>query len=105
MRAAPTPGEASPIKNDILAVYTRCYSAIAPFQTEGCAEYILCRVGGGLRLIVQARHAGEEKARVAQCELRGVQETTARGLLQFLYENAVSVENVCDIVQDVCPAV
>ena len=97
----PNPGEAIPIKNDILAVYTRYYSEIPPLQHAGCAEYVLCRVEGTLCLLVRAQHAGEERARAARCELCGAREDTARQVLRFLYENAVSVENICDVVQDI----
>ena len=97
--------EVDPIKNELLAVYTRCYSDIPPFQRPGCTEYALCRAEGILRVIVRTQHADEAAMRAAQCELCGVDGVTARRLLLFLYENAVSVENVCDILQDLLPAV
>ena len=96
--------EVDPIKNELLAVYTRCYSDIPPFQRPGCTEYILCRAEGVLRIIVRTQHLGEAAMRAAQFELCGADGTTARRLLLFLYENAVSVENVCDVLQDLLPA-
>lgn len=85
-----------------MAVYTRWYSELPPFQRSGCTEYaLLCQGAGVLRLVVRTRRGDEEKARIAQCELMDVDTVTARRLLRFLYENAVSVENVCDVLQDV----
>lgn len=85
-----------------MAVYTRRYSELPPFQRAGYTEYALLRQQEGtLRLVVRARRGNAGPVRAAQCELVDVDTATARCLLCFLYENAVSVENVCDILQDI----
>lgn len=81
----------------LLAAYTRVYSDLPPFQSAGQTEYALYEIGG--RLHVTAHAVGCTAQRSA-CELTGQSAAHARHLLQFLYENAVPVQHLCDVVQD-----
>lgn len=85
----------------ILAAYTRHYSEIPAIQRAGTVEYLLCKMGeDDLRLVVRAAGA---RRRAAVCELTGMDAQYACGVLQYLYENAVPVEHVRDVVQDLRP--
>ncbi len=84
----------------VIASYTRHYSKIPYLQDANRVEYTLCRTPQGLRLEVREVLGAR---RAAACMLPGYDPDYARGLLQFLYEHAIPVQSVCDIVQDLGP--
>lgn len=84
----------------ILASYTRQYSEIPSIQRASRVEYTLCRTGKEMRLVVRVLGA---RKRAAVCELPGMDAAYACGVLQYLYENAVKVEHVRDVIQDLRP--
>lgn len=80
----------------ILAMYTRHYSEIPHLQRPFSVDYMLCRTGGALRIVVRAVGVGK---RAAVCELPGADVPCACGVLRYLYENAIPVEHIRDIVE------
>lgn len=87
---------------EFVAGYSRGFSAICGLQQAHRVEYALYRTPQGLQIKVQA-HGGAWST--AQCALPGAAEPLARGILQFLYENAIPAEHICDIVSELYPAV
>lgn len=80
------------MEEETVVRYLREYSEIKDFQHASQLAYTLVRRKGGLCLRV-----GE-----ASVTLKGLQEEYAARLLQFLFENAVTQENLVGVVQDIC---
>ncbi|MGN0984312.1 MAG: hypothetical protein ACI4OI_05655 [Gemmiger sp.] len=80
------------MEEETVVRYLREYSEIRDFQHASRLEYALLRQKDGLCL------------RVGQVRvmLKGLQEEYAARLLQFLFENAVTQENLFGVVQDIC---
>lgn len=83
-----------------LAVYTRDYSPIEGLQRAHSLHYLLEKDRDQLRVRVVCTGAKEDRAAV--CRLRGISIEYAGGLLKFLYENAVPVEQAAEVLQDLC---
>ena len=81
----------------ILASYVRRYSEIPFLQHAVQVTYTLFETDGHLRMLVCQ---GGARAPAALCELPGLNAQAACGVLQYLYENAVPVEQVQDVVSD-----
>lgn len=81
----------------LLAAHTRVYTELPPYQQAGRVEYALYAAEDGLRLVVQ-----EQSGRhwTCVCQLEDMPPGRACNLLQYLYENAVAVQNVRDVVKD-----
>lgn len=90
-----------PTHGELLESYTREFSDIAGLQQAHRIGYALYGRSGGMGVQV-CRESRNSGTRRAECLLPGVSETFGRGLLRFLYENAVPPENACDVIRDVC---
>ena len=82
----------------VLLSFTKEYSDIPDLQRAARVEYALRRAGGRLQVCVRAECGGQKRA--ALCELPGLDVSYARGVLRYLYENAVAVEHVRDILEE-----
>lgn len=91
----------NPTHGELLESYAREFSEIIGLQQAHRIGYALYGRSGGLCVVV-SRESGQENPRSAGCLLRGLSEEFGRGLLRFLYENAVPPENACDVIRDVC---
>lgn len=80
----------------VLAAYTRHYTQLPLLQSAACVEYALYEDGGQL-YIKAARNGGQA---LAVCPLPGAAPAYARDLLRYLYENAVAVEHIRDVIAD-----
>ena len=84
----------------LLAAYTRTYTELPPYQRAGRVEYTLYRMNdSALQLVVQEQ---EGRRWTCICDLADMPPGRACDLLRFLYENAVAVQNVGDVVKDLC---
>lgn len=91
----------NPTQAELLESYARNFSEIKGLQKAHRIGYALYEKAGQLGVVV-CREAGCDAPRAARCALRDVSEDFGRGLLRFLYENAVPPENACDVIRDVC---
>lgn len=83
----------------LIARRLKQYSELPPFQRAQRTEYLLCEADGELCLTVRADTDPPQEAR---CVLKGKDRQAGCALLQLLYENAVAVNAVPDIVEDLC---
>ncbi len=86
------------MKTAALASFTKDYSEIPGLQRAAHVEYALFGAEGRLHVRVRAVCGG--KTRAALCELPGLDAGFARGVVRYLYENAVPVEHVRDILEE-----
>lgn len=91
----------NPTQAKLLESYARNFSEIEGLQKAHRVGYALYEKAGQLGVVI-CRQTGSEDPRVVRCSLRNVSEEFGRGLLRFLYENAVPPEGACDLIQDVC---
>lgn len=91
----------NPTQAELLESYARNFSEIKGLQHAHRIGYALYGQAGQLGVVV-CKEAEQGPSRAVQCALRDVSEEFGRGLLRFLYENAVPPENACDIIRDVC---
>lgn len=91
----------NPKHGELLESYARDFSEIMGLQQAHRIGYALYSRSGGLGVVV-SRDSGPGVLRSAGCLLRGASEEFGRGLLRFLYENAIPPENACDVIRDVC---
>lgn len=90
-----------PTHGELLEAYARDFSEIEGLQQAHRIGYALYGRSGGLDVVVR-RESERGVPRAAECLLRGISETFGRGLLRFLYENAVPPEHACDVIRDAC---
>lgn len=93
----------NPTQAELLESYARNFSEIEGLQKAHRIGYALYVKEGCLGVVI-CREAGDEVPRTMRCTLRDVSEKFGRGLLRFLYENAVPPENACDVIRDLCGA-
>lgn len=93
----------NPTQAELLESYARDFSEIPALQTAHRIGYALYGQAGHLWVAV-CREMQQGTPRAARCPLSGVDEDAGRGLLRFLYENAVPPEQACDVIQDICGA-
>lgn len=83
-----------------VAAYTRDYSPIESLQRAHSLRYLLEQCQGQLQIRVICTQA--EQSTSVVCHLQGISVGFANGLLKFLYENAVPVEQIVEVLQDIC---
>ncbi|MFR3226664.1 MAG: hypothetical protein ACLTNY_06885 [Blautia massiliensis (ex Durand et al. 2017)] len=83
---------------EYLAVYRRDFSELKDLQKKEQITYTLRRVEGALCFEAKRRTT----AREVSCSLRGLDEAFAGRLLCYIYENAVSPEQIPDVLRDLC---
>lgn len=86
---------------ELLESYARNFSEIAGLQHAHRIGYALYGNAGQLGVVI-CTQAGQGPCKAVRCALRNVSEEFGRGLLRFLYENAVPPETACDVIRDVC---
>ena len=91
----------NPTQAELLESYARNFSEIQGLQKAHRVGYALYGNAGQLGVVV-CGETGSGVPRAVRCTLRDVSEEFGRGLLRFLYENAVPPEAACDIIRDVC---
>lgn len=91
----------NPTQTELLESYARNFSEIKGLQKTCRVGYALYAKAGQLGVVV-CRESDGSAPRMARCALRDVNADFGRGLLRFLYENAVQPENACDVIQDIC---
>lgn len=91
----------NPTQAELLESYARNFSEIKGLQKTSRVGYALYTKAGQLGVVV-CRESDGGSPRAARCALRDVSVDFGRGLLRFLYENAVQPENACDVIRDIC---
>ena len=81
-----------------LAVLRREFSELAGLQTAGCITYSLCKCANELYITAQ-----ENGLPARKCAFPGQDAAQAELLLRYLYENAVSPQQINDVIRDVYP--
>ena len=81
-----------------LAVLRREFSELAGLQTAGCITYTLRKHADALYIAAQ-----KNDLPARECAFPGRDAAQAELLLRFLYENAVSPQQINDVIRDVYP--
>lgn len=81
-----------------LAVLRREFSELAGLQTAGCITYSLCKRADELYIAAQ-----ENALPARKCAFPGQDAAQAELLLRYLYENAVSPQQINDVIRDLHP--
>ena len=76
----------------------REFSELAGLQTAGCITYSLCKCANELYIAAQ-----ENGLSVRKCAFPGQDAAQAELLLRYLYENAVSPQQINDVIRDLHP--
>lgn len=82
-----------------IAVYQRPFSEIEGLQQAASVRYLLYEQEDVLK--IQVERCGMQP-RSSRYDLPSLTRRKACGLLQFLYENAVQPENMCDLLEETC---
>lgn len=85
------------MEEETIETYVKMYTELEGLQKAARVEYTLRRKNGALSLTV----CRAPDARVAICPLKSMEESAARRLLCFVYENGLPPEQLADVVQDV----
>lgn len=91
----------NPAQTELLESYARDFSEIKGLQAAHRIGYALYDKAGQLGVVV-CREAGQSCTRAVHCTLAESDLEFGRGLLRFLYENAIPPENACDVIRDIC---
>ena len=81
-----------------LAVLRREFSELAGLQTAGCITYTLRKHADVLYIAAQ-----KNGLPARECIFPGQDAAQAELLLRFLYENAVSPQQINDVIRDLYP--
>ena len=81
-----------------LAVLRREFSELAGLQTAGCITYSLCKRADELYIAAQ-----ENGLPARKCAFPSQDAAQAELLLRYLYENAVSPQQINDVIRDLHP--
>lgn len=81
-----------------LAALRREFSELAGLQTAGCITYTLRKHAGALYIAAQ-----KNGLPARECTYPGQDAAQAELLLRFLYENAVSPQQINDVIRDLYP--
>ena len=81
-----------------LAVLRREFSELAGLQAAGCITYTLRKHADALYIAAQ-----KNDLPARQCAFPGQDAVQAELLLRYLYENAVSPQQINDVIRDLHP--
>jgi hypothetical protein len=84
--------------------YVREFSEIPSLQHAGRINYCLSLKDGEYHITAKQSFVADAASRIEDCELPEIARALAERLLLLLYENAVPLENLRDVIADCCVA-